>query len=173
MKDSHPVRHFQKVWWLWHDAQSLKWHKWGAILFFQSHPLNLKSCWPTKSTILTRIEHFHIVTPVWIYRKLQNDAQSLKWHREEPYCFFRSFLKSLGHRGWWNIRFWLNPVFPDYNSRLNSCTKLGIESGIEDVPYYFSMSFVRFHSRKGKRIDDLASIWAFGDDNLNSWMAMK
>ena len=42
-----------------------------------------------KSMILTTIDCFRTVTPVWIHRWLRNDAQSLKWHRRGALLFFK------------------------------------------------------------------------------------
>ena len=85
-----------------------------------------------KSPILTRIERFRTVTPVWIHWWLWNDAESLKQHRRCPYCFSRSCVKFQGHTGQKITDFDLNWAFPDCNSILNPpmafkwCTKLNI-----------------------------------------------
>ena len=64
-------------WWLWNDAQNLKRHRRGALLFFQGRPSNFKVTRDKKLPNLTRIGRFRTVTPVWIYPWLWNDAQSL------------------------------------------------------------------------------------------------
>ena len=61
--------------WLWNDAQSLKQHRRGALLFFQGHPSIVKVTQDKKSQILTQIERFRTVTPVWIYQWLWNAAK--------------------------------------------------------------------------------------------------
>ena len=63
--------------WLWNDAQSLKQHRRGALLFIQGHPSIVKVTQDKKSQILTQIERFRTVTPVWIYQWLWNAAKKL------------------------------------------------------------------------------------------------
>ena len=48
-------------------------------------------------------------------------------------------------------------------------------SSIEEVPYYFPMSSVKFHGHSGQNIVDFVPNWAFPDCNpsLNSPMAIK
>ena len=46
-------------------------------IVFQGHPSNFKVIRDKKLLILTRIERFRTVTPVWIHRWIWNDAQSL------------------------------------------------------------------------------------------------
>ena len=43
------------------------------------------------STILTLIERFPAVTPVWIHRWLRNNAQILMWHRRGAVLFFERY----------------------------------------------------------------------------------
>ena len=52
-----------------------------------------------KSPILTQIEHFRTVTPVWIRRWLWNDAQSLKYYRGGALLFLRPSIIFPGHMG--------------------------------------------------------------------------
>ena len=82
-----PIKRFRTVtpvWihrWLRNNAQRFKWHRRGALLFFEVICQISRPHGPDKSTILTRIDRFMTVTPVWIHRWLLNDAQSLKWYR--------------------------------------------------------------------------------------------
>ena len=99
---------------------------------------------------------------------------------EECYCFSRSFVNLLYHTGQKIDDFDSNWAFPDCNSSLNSKMKAyeimhKAWSGIEDVPYCFSRSFVNFVGHTGGNIDYLAPILAFPDNNsnLNKWMDMK
>ena len=64
--------------WQWNHAHSWKKHRRGALLFFKvirqisrSHGSKNRRNW-------TQIGRFRTVTPVWIHKWLQNDAQSLK-----------------------------------------------------------------------------------------------
>ena len=65
--------------WRWNDAQSLMWHRIGALFFFKVIHQISRLHGTKKSPILTWIEHFWTVTPVWIHRWLWNDAQSLTY----------------------------------------------------------------------------------------------
>ena len=58
-----------------------------------------------KLPILTQIESFRTVTPIWIHRWIWNDAQSIE---EVPYCFSRSSNKSIisPWTKWLPIRRW-------------------------------------------------------------------
>ena len=76
--------------WLWYDAQSLKQHRVGALLFLKvihriSRSYGTKNISPT----LTRIGRFRNVTPVWIDWWLWNDAQSLRRHRRGVLLLFK------------------------------------------------------------------------------------
>ena len=59
-----------------------------------------------KSSILTRIEHFQTVTPIWIHRWLWNDAQSLKQYRRGALLFFKVIHQISRSHGTKNCRFW-------------------------------------------------------------------
>ena len=79
-------------------------------MVFLCHPSNFKVTRDKILPILTRIEHFHTVTPVWIRWWLWTDAQSLMYYRRGArLCFFRSFIKFQGHTGW-KIDY-LNPIW--------------------------------------------------------------
>ena len=64
------------IWW-WNDAYSLMLLRTGALLFFKAIHQISRSHRTKKSPILTRIECFRTVTPVWIHQWIWNDAQSL------------------------------------------------------------------------------------------------
>ena len=96
-----------------------------------------------------------------------------------PYSFSRSYIKLQGHAVLKIVDFSPNWAFPDCNSSLESpmatkwCTKLG--SSIEEVPYCFSRSSIKFQGHIALEIVEFDSNWAFPDCNssLNSTMAMK
>ena len=81
---------------------------------------------------------------------------------EVPYCFSRSSFQ--GHNVKKNRRFWPKLGVPYCNSGLNSpmatkcCTKKAW-SGMEEVHYCFSRSYVKFQGHTGWKIDDLNPIW--------------
>ena len=70
-------------WWT-----KLMWYRRGAILFFKVI-YQISRSHGTKTSILTWIEGFWIVTPVWIHRWLWNNAQSLTYHRTGALLFCR------------------------------------------------------------------------------------
>ena len=98
---------------------------------------------------------------------------------EVPYCFSRSSIKFQGHTALKIVKFDLDWAFPDCNSSLNSpmatkwCTKLG--SSIEEVPYCFSRSSVKFQGHTALKMVEFDPDWAFPDCNssFNTPMVMK
>ena len=74
--------------WLRNDAQSFKQTRRGALLFLNVICQISRTHGRMKSTILTRIQRFRTVTPVWIHRWLWNDARSLKLYRGGALSFF-------------------------------------------------------------------------------------
>ena len=54
------------IWW-WNDAQSLMWHRRGALLFFNVIRPISRSHGTKELSILTQIGHFWTVTAVWIH----------------------------------------------------------------------------------------------------------
>ena len=96
------------------------------------------------SLILSGIECFRTVTPVWIHRWLWNDLHSLKWHRRGALMFVKVIHQiSRSHRTE-NANFEPNWAFLDCNCSLNSLMTNGIEMrhkawcSTEEVPYCFS-----------------------------------
>ena len=98
---------------------------------------------------------------------------------EVPYCFARSSVKFQGHTALKIVEFEPNWAFPDCKSSFN--TPMVYEmmhkalSRIEEVPYYFSKSYVKFQGHTALKIIEFDPNWAFPDCNssLNSPMAMK
>ena len=76
------------IWW-WNDAQSLMWHRRGALLFFKVIHQISRSYVTKKSPLLTQIGHFLTVTPFWIHWWLWNEAQNLKQHGRGVLLFFK------------------------------------------------------------------------------------
>ena len=67
--------------WRWNEAQSLMLLRRSVLLFFKVIRQIARSHGLKKSSILTRIERFQAVTPVWIHWWLWNNAQSLTQYR--------------------------------------------------------------------------------------------
>ena len=98
---------------------------------------------------------------------------------EVPYCFSRSYVKFARTHGSKNRRFW--PKLGVSGLSLQFGITDGYEmmhkawSNIEEVPYCFSRSSVKFQGHIALEIFEFDSNWAFPDCNssLNSPMAMK
>ena len=71
----------------------------GCTIEYQGHPSNFKVTQDNKSPILTQIERFRTITPVWIHRWIWNDTQSLVWWRRAALLLFMSS-KFQAHSGW-------------------------------------------------------------------------
>ena len=97
---------------------------WSSIeevpYFFHDHLSNFKVTRDKKSSLLTQIERFLTVTPVWIHWWLWNDAQSLKQHRRGALLFFKVIRRISRSHGTKIADFDPNWAFPDCNSSLNS-----------------------------------------------------
>ena len=76
--------------WLWNDAQSLMYYRRGALLFSQVIHQISRSHGTKKSPILTRIERFRTVTPVWVTDGFKMMHKAWDSMQEVPYCFSRS-----------------------------------------------------------------------------------
>ena len=110
-----------------------------------------------KSPIFSRIERFRTVTPVWIHRWLWNDAQRLTNHRC-ALLFFKAIHQISRSHGTkksqiltWIVRFrTVTPVyFTDGFEMMHKdwCS-------VEEVPYNFSKSSIKFQGHTGFKIDD-------------------
>ena len=88
---------------------------------------------------------------------------------EVTYCFSRSSVKFQGHTALKIVEFDPNWAFPDCNSSLNSpmAMKLCIKawSSMEEMPYCFSRSSIKFQGHRGQKIANFHPNWAFPDSN--------
>ena len=157
-----------QVWnhrWLRNDAQSLKKHRKGALLFFKvmrhiarSHGSKNHRCWPKLG-----------VSGLWLQLEFTDGYEMV--HRawssivEVPYCFSRSYVKFQGHTALKIIEFDPNWAFPDSNSSLNSpmamkcCTKL--ETAKERYPIVFQGHPSNFKVTRDKTSPILTQIGRF------------
>ena len=106
-------------WMLWNDAQDLKQHRRGAVLFFKVIHQISRSHETKKSPILTKIGCFQF--------EFTNGYEMLHkaWsHIELVYCFTRSSIKFQGRTGQKVSNFDLNLVFLDCNDSFNSLMAL-------------------------------------------------
>ena len=125
-----------QVWihqWLRNDAQSLKWNRRGALLFFKdirriarSHGYKNRRFWP-KLGISGLYLHFEITNSYEMMRKSWSSIE------EVPCCFSRSYIEFQGHRALKIVQFDPNWGLPDCDWSFNSpmatkwCTKLKVE----------------------------------------------
>ena len=122
---------------------------------------------------------FRTVTQVWIHQWLRNDTQSLKQHRRGVLLFFKVICQISRSHGSKNLRIW--PKFGisglllqfEFTNGYEMIHKAG--SSIEEVPYCFSRSYVKFQGHTALKIAVFDPNWAFPDcySSLNSPMAMK
>ena len=110
--------------WLRNDAQSLKWHRRGALLFFKvirqiarSHGSKNRRFWP-KFAVSGPYPQFEISDGYQIIHK----AWSIT--KEVPYCFLRSYAKLQGHTAKKIIEFDQAWAFSGRNSSLDSMMDL-------------------------------------------------
>ena len=152
--------------WLWNVAQSLKRYRRGTLLFFKVICQIFRLHGTKKSPILTRIECFRTVTPVWIHRWLWNDIQSLMWYRRGVVLFFEvthQISRSCGTKK--------SPILTRIQ-RFLTVTQVWLHRwiwndaqrawcSIQEVPYYFWRSSIKFHGHRGWKINDLYPIWDY------------
>ena len=150
----------------------------GVPYFFSEAIRQISRSRDIKLPILTQIERFRTVTPVWIHWWLWNDAQSLKQHRRGALSFFEVRQISRSH-GTKNCRFW--PELSVSRLQLQYEFTHGFEMmhkawcSIEEVPYCFPRSSIKFQCHRAQKIANFDLNWAFPDCNLslNSPMALK
>ena len=133
-----------------------------------------------KLLILTRIDCFRIVTPVWIHPWLWNDAQSLMYYRRGALLFFKVIHQiSRSHGTKKKHQFWPQLLVSglylkfDFNDGFEMMQK--VWCSIEEVPSCFPRSSIKFQGHTGQNIANFDPNWAFPDCNssLNSPMDLK
>ena len=116
-----------------------------------------------KTPILTRIGRFRTATPVWIYWRLWNDAQSLRQRRRGALLFFKVISQISRSRRTKNCRFWsqlsvsglwIQFQFTDGCEMMHKAWH-----NIDGVPYCILRSSMKFHGHTGWNIGDLNPIW--------------
>ena len=150
----------------------------GPIVF-EGHLSNFKVTRPKKLSILTQIGRFRTVTPVWIHWWLWNDSQSLKQHWRGVLLFFKVICQISRSHETKNCWFW--PKLSVSRLQLQFEFTLGFEimhkawCSIEEVPYCFPRSSIKFQGHTGQNIGNFDPNWAFPDCSfsLNSPMALK
>ena len=139
----------------------------------QGQRLNVKV-----TEVKTQRSGFRTVTSVWIDIWWWNDAQSLMLLRRGALLFFRvirQILRSHGEKTSILTQIWrFRTVTPVW---INPWLKIMLKawSSIEEVPYCFSRSSVKFQGQTGQKIADFDPNWTFPDCNFSLYwhMAMK
>ena len=117
--------------------------------------------------VTTQLNRFRTVTPVWIHIWWWNDAYSLMLLRRGALLFFKGIRQISRSHGSKNCRIW--PKLGVSRLYLLFGIINGYEmmhkawSSIEEVPYCFSMSSIKFQGHTGQNITDFDSNWAFPD----------
>ena len=127
----------------------------------------------------TQLSHFRTLTPVWIHIWLWNHAHSWKQHRRGALSFFKVICQISRSHGSKNHRIW--PRLGVSGLQLQFEYTNGYEmmhkawSSIEEVPYCFSRSSLKFQGHTALKFAEFDPDWAFPDCNssLNSPMATK
>ena len=129
--------------------------------------------------VTTQLHRFRTVTPVWIHVWWWDDAYSLIILRRGALLFFKVIRQISRSHGSKNCRIWprlgvsglwLQFEFTNgYEMMQKAC------SSIEEVPYCFARSSIKFQGRTALKIVEFDPDWAFPDCNssLNSPMATK
>ena len=113
----------------------------------------------------TKLRRFRTVTPVWIHIRWWNDAQSLMLLRRGALLFFNVIRQISRSHDSKNCRIWPKLCVSGL-LRLFEFTN-GYEmmhktwSSIEEVPYCFSRSSVKFQGHTALKITNLTQIWRF------------
>ena len=129
--------------------------------------------------VTTQLNRFRTVTPVWIHIWWWNDAYSLMLLRRGALLFFKVIRQISRSHGSKNRLIW--PRLGISGLLLKFGFTNGYEmmhkawSSIEEVPYCFSRSSVKFKGRTALKIVKFDRNWAFPDciSSFNSPMATK
>ena len=129
--------------------------------------------------VTTQLNRFRTVTPVWIHIRWWNNTYSLMLLRRGALLFFKVIRQiSRSHdaknlRIWPRLgvsRLWLQFKFTNGYEMLHKAW-----SSMEEVPYCFARSSVKFQGHTALKIIEFDPDWAFPDCNssLNSPLGTK
>ena len=128
--------------------------------------------------VTTQLNRFRTVTPVWIHIWRWNDAYSLMLLRRGALLFSKVICRISRSHGSKNRRMWprlgvsglLQFEFTNGYEMMHK-----VWSSIEEAPYCFSRSSVKFQGHTALKIVEFDPIWAFPDCNssFNTPMVTK
>ena len=145
----------------WRTMLAVAWKRFLIVLW--GYPSNFKATGADKSTILTQIEDFRTITPVWIHRWLWNNAQSVNWYGRDALWFFKTIRQISRSHEVANWRFlselrvsrMVTPIW------IHRCLWNDTASrAIEEVPFCCSRTSFKLQGHRGRKIDDFDLIWA-------------
>ena len=148
-----------------------------VFYFFQCHPSNFKVTRDKKSPLLNQIERFRTATPVWIHPWLWNDARSLTQYKRGALLFFNVIYQILWLHRTNNLQFrpeesvsrlLLQFEFTDWFEIIRNAW-----SSIDEVPYCFSRSSIKFQCHTGWKIDDLNAIWVWSLEDIAAIISLR
>ena len=131
------------------------------------------------TNVNTQLSRFRTLTPVWIHIWQWNHAHSWKQHRRGALLFFKVIRQISRSHGSKNRRIWPRLGVSglwlqfEYTNGYEMMHKAW--SSVQEVPYCFWRSSVKFQGHTALEIAEFDPDWAFPDCNssLNSQMATK
>ena len=127
--------------------------------------------------VTTQLNSFRTVTPVWIHIWWWNDAYSLMLLRRGALLFFKVIRQVSRSHGAKNRRNWprLGVSGPQFEITNGYEMLHKAWSSIEEVPYCFSRSLVKFQGHTALKMVEFDPNWAFPDCNssFNTPMVTK
>ena len=129
--------------------------------------------------VTTQLNRFRTVTLVWIHIWWWNAAYSLMMLRRGALLLFKVIRQISRSHGAKNRRIWprlgVSGLYLQFQFTNGYEMLYKAWSSIEEVPYCFSRSSVKFQGHTALKIVEFDSDWAFPDcnSNLNSPMATK
>ena len=129
--------------------------------------------------VTTQLNRFRTVTPVWIHKWWWNDIYCLMLLRRGALLFFKVIRQISREHSVKNRRIWPRLGVSGLQLQFKFINGYGMLhkgwSRIEEVPYCFSRSSIKFLGHTALKIVEFDPDWAFPDCNssLNSPMATK
>ena len=124
-----------------------------------------------------QLSRFRTLTPVWIHIWQWNHAHSWKQHRRGALLFFKVIHQISRSHGSKNRRIWprwgVSGLYLQFEYTNGYEMMHKARSSVEEVPYCFWRSSVKFQGHTALKITEFDPDWAFPDCNssLNSPMA--
>ena len=170
---SHLFHHVPIIVSSWNFQELLPWSK---VMFMQKVKVRGQR---SRSEVNTQLSRFRTLTPVWIHIWQWNHAHSWKQHRRGALLFFKVIRQISRSHGSKNRRIWPRLGVSGLYLQFEYTNGYGMMhkawSSIEEVPYCFSRSSIKFQGHRALKIVEFYPDWAFPDCNssLNSPLGTK